>query len=593
MRLTDEREAFAIAQTHGIAEPIARILAGRGVSVDDAPDYLAPSLKTSLPDPSHLLDMDKAVARTVDAILAGKRITVFGDYDVDGATSAALLMRYMREIGADMLAYIPDRMKEGYGPNITAFDTLIEKGTSLIITVDCGTLAYAPIAHAKARGVDVIVLDHHTAEATLPEAYAVVNPNRLDETSMHRNLAAVGVTFLFLVGLNRRLRECNFFCHSSQAKRELESSAVEVMDSCVRRNDKTITEPNLMTLLDIVALGTVADVVTLKGLNRVLVAQGLKVMAARGNVGLRALADVARMDETPSTYHLGHLLGPRINAGGRVGQSDLGLKLLIEEDEGVAAEMAAQLNLYNAERQAIEASVLEQAMAMADAQANMPVILLSREGWHQGVIGIVAGRIKERFGRPCAVVALDSGMGKASARSVAGADFGAAVHQAHALHLIEQGGGHAMAAGFSVRAEKIEALHHFFCERMASAVSDYQAGRVLKLDGWISASGATLELLELIDRAGPYGAGNARPTFGLRDVQVVKRTVMKEKHLRLILADAGGKGRLTAVAFNVADTPLGQALATRHRLHVAGELKRNLWQGEQSVQLIIEDVAWD
>lgn len=568
MRLIDERDAYAIAQTCGIAEPIARILAGRGINVDEASSYLSPSLRASLPDPSHLRDMDIAIARMCKALMQTEKIAVFGDYDVDGATSTALLIRYMRSLGVDILPYIPDRVKEGYGPSIPAFEALIHQAVSLIITVDCGTLAYAPIAYAKTRGVDVIVLDHHTAEATLPEALAVINPNRLDETSPHRNLAAVGVTFLFLVGLNRALRTQGFF-------------------------SDTRSEPDLLAHLDIVALGTVADVVSLRGLNRVLVAQGLKVLATRSHIGLAALSDVAHIDESPGTYHLGYLLGPRINAGGRVGHADLGMKILVEEDANRAAEMAAQLNQYNAERQAIEASVLEQALALAEQQKNMPVILLAHTGWHQGVIGIVAGRIKEYWQRPCAVIALDGEIGKASARSVPGADFGAAVHQAHALGLIEQGGGHAMAAGFSVYAHQLDALHRFFCERMAGAVSDYQSGRTVKLDGWLSATGATLEFLDLIDKAGPYGAGNPKPHFAFKDMRVVKRTVMKDKHLRLMLTDTNGKGRITAVAFNVLDTPLGEALVTRNRLHIAGELKRNLWQGQESVQLIIEDVAWD
>ena len=567
MRLADERPAYAMAQMHGIPEIIARIIAARGVTPEDAGDYLKPSLRSSLPDPSHLRDMDTGVARMVEAIEKRERIAVFGDYDVDGATSSALLVRYAREIGVAITPYIPDRMKEGYGPNIAAFDALIDSGVTLILTVDCGTLAHAQVTHANTRHCDVIVLDHHTAEAHLPEARAVINPNRLDETSTHGTLAAVGVTFLFLVALNRALRARGFF-HAG------------------------LREPDLLGMLDIVALGTVADVVPLKGLNRVLVAQGLKVLATRHTTGLAALMDVARLDEKPSTYHLGYLLGPRINAGGRVGESGLGLELLATDDAITASAIAAKLDVYNQERQAIESGVLAQAVAMAEAQANQPVMLLASEGWHQGVIGIVAGRIKEQWQRPTAIIALENGIGKASARSVEGADFGAAVHSAHALGLIEAGGGHAMAAGFTVREDKIEVLHHFLNERMAGAVADYAAGRTLKLDGWIRCAGATLELIEQIEQAGPFGAGNPAPRFGVRDASIVNISVMKEKHLRLVLADAHGKGRLNAVAFNVAGTTLGEALTGRKTLHLAGTLKKNIWQGNTSVQFMIDDAAW-
>jgi single-stranded-DNA-specific exonuclease len=559
-----ERTALAMTQQYGVAEPVARILAGRGVALEDAADYLAPSLRAHMPDPGILTDMEKAAARVADALHKDEQLAVFGDYDVDGATSSALLVRYMQTLGVSMLTHIPDRMKEGYGPSIPAFDGLIDAGARVILTVDCGTLAFAPIAHAKSRGVDVIVLDHHTAESRLPEAYAVVNPNRIDDRSGLGHLAAVGVTFLFLAALNRELR--------ARGRSDL---------------------PDLLNLLDLVALGTVADVVALTGLNRVFVAQGLKMLAMRQNTGLNCLMDSARMDEPPGTYHLGFLLGPRINAGGRVGEAGLGLQLLTEEDPARAADMAARLSRYNEERQAIEMSVLDAARALAETQANFPVMLLAGEGWHPGVIGIVAGRIKEEWQRPVAVVALENGVGKASARSVPRADFGAAIHAAHALGLIEAGGGHAMAAGFTVRAEQCAALQQFLCDRLESAVSEYALGRSIKLDAWISCVGATIELISTIESAGPYGAGNPSPRMAIRNAQLVDCRTLKDKHLRVILADQGGKGRLAAIAFNAVGTPLGQALQTRRILHIAGELKRNRWQGQESAQMIISDVAWD
>ena len=565
LRAEDARLALAMAQQHGISELLANILAGRGVGLDGVADFLNPSMRSAMPDPFHLKDMDKAVARLIAAINAKETIAVFGDYDVDGATSTALLVQYFAALGIPLRTYIPDRLKEGYGPTIAAFDQLMGQGAKLLVTVDCGTLSHAPIAHAQARGVDVVVLDHHLGSGALPNAYAIVNPNRVDEQSPHTNLAAVGVTFLLLVALNKKLREAGFFAQHK--------------------------EPNLLAMLDMVALGTVCDVMTLTGLNRAFVAQGLKVLAQRNHPGLAQLSDVARMDEAPNVYHLGFLLGPRINAGGRVGEAGLGVELLTTPDAAQANAIATRLDRYNEERQAIEASVLEAALAQAQGQANMPVILLAAEGWHAGVIGIVAGRIKEKFQRPAAVIALEDGKGKASARSVTGADFGAAIHAAHTMGLIEAGGGHAMAAGFSLAAEQIPALHAFLIERLGPAVARYNESRLRKLDGWLSPASATLELLDELDRAGPYGTGHPGPRFALRHARIVRRDVLKDKHVRLIVTDETGAGRLTAIAFNAIGQPLGEWLQAGQTLHLAGELKRNRWQGQESVQLLVEDAA--
>ena len=565
LRHEDARLVTAIAQQHGVSELLAGVLAGRGVTLDEVAHFLNPTLREHLPDPFHLCDMDRAVDRLQQAITRQETIAVFGDYDVDGATSTALLVRYVAALGQALIPYIPDRMKEGYGPTIAGFETLIARGAKLIVTVDCGTLADEPIAYAKSRGVDVIVLDHHLSSGALPLAYAIVNPNRVDETSPHRNLAAVGVTFLTLVALNQRLRADGFFADCR--------------------------EPNLLQSLDMVALGTVCDVMPLTGLNRALVAQGLKVMAARQNLGLTVLSDVARLEEAPNVYHLGFLLGPRINAGGRVGASHLGVSLLTAMDEEPAREIAAQLDFYNRERQAIVASVLEQALALAEAQANLPVILVAGEGWHQGVIGIVAGRLKERFQRPAAVIALEEGRGKASARSVPGADMGAAVHAALAQGLLTAGGGHAMAAGFSLDTVQLPALHEFLIARMEGAVASYHEARVMKFDGYLSVSGATLETLDDLARGGPYGLGNPGPRFVIPQAQIVHRAVMKEKHLRLTLADQSGSHRLNAVAFQAVGQNIGELLMQSNRLSLLGELKRNRWQGRDSVQFLIEDVA--
>ena len=565
-RASDDRLALAMAQQHGISELLASILAGRNVTLDDVPRFLNPTLRDDLPDPFHLRDMDKAVARIAKALAEKQPIAVFGDYDVDGATSTALLHHYFAALGVAINPYIPDRMKEGYGPTVEGFCTLIDGGAKLIITVDCGTLAHAPIAYVHARGVDVIVLDHHLSSGALPMAHAVVNPNRVDETSAHTNLAAVGVTFLLLVALNKYLRAIGYF------------------ESLTR-------EPNLLPLLDMVALGTVCDVMPLTGLNRALVAQGLKVMAGRRNLGLAVLGDVARLEEAPNVYHLGFLLGPRINAGGRVGAAGLGVALLSSTDEFAARAMAETLDKHNAERQAIEAMVSEQAFAAAAAQANLPVIMVAGKGWHQGVIGIVAGRLKEKFQRPAVVIALEEGMGKASARSVPGADFGAAVHAALAEELLTAGGGHAMAAGFSVKEELLEKLHRFLIARLEAPVNRYNESRVKKFDGFLSVSGANLDTLDEIGRAEPYGLGNPSPRFIINDAQILNYSIMKEKHLRLVLGDASGAVRLNAVAFNAVGTPLGNMLMSHRSLHLLGELKRNRWQGREAPQWLIDDAA--
>jgi single-stranded-DNA-specific exonuclease len=565
-RLMDERAARAIAQQQELPELVARILAGRNIALDDVPEFLNPQLRTALPDPFHLKDMDKAVLRMMRAIEQKETVAIFGDYDVDGATSVSQLTDYFAAVGVRSIAYIPDRMKEGYGPNTQAFDTLMAKGATLIITVDCGTLAFEPIAHAAAKGADVLVIDHHIGEARLPNALAVVNPNRIDETSPHTNLCAAGVVFLVLVALNKSLREAGYF------------------------NDAR-KEPNLLPMLDRVALGTVCDVMTLTGLNRAYVSQGLKLLAQRGHIGLRALADVARFDATPAVYHLGFLLGPRINAGGRVGQSDLGIRLLMSHNEAEAAALAQTLDQHNKERQAIEAMVLEQALEQAETQKNMPVMMLASPHWHEGVIGIVAGRLKEKFSRPAIIGNITNGKVKASARSVTGADIGAATHRAVALGLLTNGGGHAAAAGFSFTEDKRDAVHDFFAQQLGAAVTAYGESRSKLLDGWIGVSGATQELYDALKQLEPYGLGFPKPKLAIRDAKIIHRAVLKDKHLKLVLADDASKSRLNAIAFNVNDTKLGEMLTTQQTLHLYGELNENHWQGQTSLQFIIDDAA--
>ena len=564
----DERMGMALAQRLGLPEIVGRLLANRGIVPETAGDFLEPSLKASLPDPSHLKDMDTAVARIVAALESREPMAVIGDYDVDGATSAALLHRYFAALGVPLRLYVPDRIAEGYGPNSEALLRLHDEGIRLVLTVDCGISAHEPLAAAKAAGLDVVVLDHHVAEPALPPAVAVVNPNRLDEDSPHKTLAAVGVTFLLLVALNRALRERGRF------------------------GDRP--EPDLMALLDLVALGTVCDVVPLLGLNRVLVAQGLRIMARRRNSGLAALADVARVATAPGAYHAGFLLGPRVNAGGRVGRADLGARLLTSEDAGEARRLAEELDRFNTERKAIEQGVLAAALERAETQAaeGLPLILVAGEGWHPGVIGIVASRIVERTARPACVVGIADGTGKGSCRSIAGVDLGAAVIAARQAGLLLNGGGHKMAAGLTVEAGTVEALHAFLCERVGDAVAQAGAVRTLGIDGVLTPAGATRAIQEQIERVGPFGAGNPEPRFALSGVRIAKANIVGENHVRCFLADAQG-GRLKAIAFRSLGEPLGDALlkAGGGALHLAGKLRADDWKGREDVQFPIDDGA--
>lgn len=574
-RLEDDRLALQLAQQAEIPELVARVLAARGVTPETCEAHLNPTLKNYLPDPSSVADMDVAADRISRAIIGEEHVAVFGDYDVDGATSSALLKRYFEMVGAQLRIYIPDRIKEGYGPNAPAFMKLKDLGVSLIITVDCGTMAHKPLGIAKERGLDVVVVDHHQAEPQLPPAVAVVNPNRLDDTSGLGQLAAVGVVFLLLVALNRSLRAKGWF----EGERR---------------------EPNLLELLDLAALGTVCDVVPLTGLNRALVSQGLKVMGGRKNLGLAALGDVSKLDGKPGTYHAGFLLGPRVNAGGRVGRADLGARLLTTHDEAEAHEIAAALDTYNRERQAIEALVLEQALEQVDTQlarsgANQapPMIVAAAQGWHPGVIGIVASRLKDKYERPTFVIALDNkGEGKGSGRSIPGVDLGRAVTAALEAGLLSNGGGHAMAAGLTVPAGKLEALQTFLVGRVADDVLAAGETRLLKLDGALTTSAASRDMFELLEQAGPYGAGNIEPRFAVPRVRIVRADRVGQNHVRCILAGDEG-GRLKGIAFRAADSELGEGLLNSGGavFHVAGRLKADDWQGRRDVQLQIDDAV--
>ena len=551
---------------------VTQLLLARGVARDDIERQRAPTLRGFMPDPSIFRDMDAAATRLAAAVEAREAITVFGDYDVDGATSAALLVRLLRALDVPVGAYIPDRLMEGYGPSGAALVKIGEAGSRLVVTVDCGAQAFDAIAEAKAAGVEVIVVDHHQCATTLPQAFAVVNPNRLDEApdaAVHGNLAAVGVAFLLGAALLRTLRARGFF--------------------------GSRPEPALIDLLDLVALGTVADVARLTGFNRALVTQGLKVMARRGNIGLAALMDAARLTKPPSASDMGFALGPRINAGGRVGKSDLGVRLLTTSDAQEAADIAQELNRLNEERRAIEAAVLDQAIEASAACANAPVAIVAAPGWHPGVIGIVAGRLKEKLHRPAIVIALDdAGIGKGSGRSIGGVDLGAAILAAKESGLLVAGGGHAMAAGLTVERGRIDAFGAFLNDRLAADVERASGGKSLLIDAVLAPRGINPLWCEAIESAGPYGAGWPAPRVATGPVRIVESGVVGTDHLRLVVAGDDG-ARFKAIAFRAATSELGQTLLHARggrRLWLAGRAKRDDWGSRPAAELHLEDAAW-
>lgn len=570
-RLADERKALLLAQSLAMDEPVARALAGRGIGPDEAESFLNPTLRACLPDPSHLLDMDKAAERIADAVTRGETLAVFGDYDVDGATSSALLLRFFRALGAPCLIHIPDRMTEGYGPNTPALLRLKAGGARVVITVDCGITAFAPLAEAADKGLEVIVVDHHVAEPDLPRAFAVINPNRLDQTSDHGQLAAVGVAFLLVVAINRVLR---------------------------RRGDFTPErpEPDLRQWLDIVALGTVCDQVRLTGVNRALVVQGLKVMGQRLNTGISALADTVGLESRPEAWHLGFLLGPRINAGGRVGEPALGSTLLACDDPETARELSRRLDGYNTERREIEARVLDEALAQAESRGGMdlPALLVAGDGWHAGVIGIVASRLIERFHRPVCVAAFEGDLAKGSGRSVPGIDLGAIIIAARQKGILAGGGGHAMAAGFAVSRDRLPEFTAFLQERVAAqSVTGNDLGRTLLHDGHLSPQGAHPDMVEALKVLGPFGQGNAEPRFVLSPMIIGKADVVGGDHVRLFARATGGGGSIKGICFRAADRPLGRALLESggRPVQLLGRLRLDDWMGRRSVQFQIDDAA--
>ncbi len=563
----DERQALAMAQRYGLPDVVARALAARGLDVETAERFLEPRLRDLLPDPSLLKDMDKAVARLKKAIEGGEKIAVFGDYDVDGATSSALLLRFTRALGIELRLYIPDRLSEGYGPNETAMRQLAKEGINLVICVDCGVTAHASLQAAKEAGMDAIILDHHTAEPVLPPAAAIVNPNRLDETLTEQLgcLAAVGVTYLFVIAANRALREAGFY-------------------------NEERPEPDLRLWLDLVALGTVCDVVKLSGLNRAFVAQGLKIMERRGNSGIQALAQAAGLKHEMDAYAAGFVLGPRINAGGRVGQSDTGARLLSTDDKDEAAKLAVHLDRLNTERRSLEADVLAEAENMIFDE-NEPLTFVASDNWHPGVIGIVASRLKDRFHRPAIVIAFENGTGKGSGRSIGPIDLGAAVIAARQAGLLVNGGGHKMAAGLTVARDKVEELHDFLRLRIGKQLEAEPFVPTLTVDGLVAASALDGSFIEKLAALAPFGTGNPEPRFALADCRIVRADIVKERHVRVIASQ--GAARISGIAFRAMENNLGPTLLAQagQNVHLAGHLRRDSWQGQQRVQILIDDAA--
>jgi single-stranded-DNA-specific exonuclease len=571
----DERgaaRALTIAQRHDLPELLARILAGRNVEADAVDAFLDPTIKGSMPDPHVLTAMQAAAERIADAVARGECVAIFGDYDVDGATSAAVLARYLRQCGIDPIIHIPDRLFEGYGPNIEAVRGLAERGAKLLVCVDCGTTSIEPLMEAKKLGLDTVVIDHHQADEELPPAVAIVNPNRRDDLSGLGHLAAVGLVFMMVVAVNRVLRERGFW-----------------------NTDRP--EPDLLALLDDVALGTVADVVPLIGLNRALVAKGLIVLRRRERPGHVSLMDVARLSGPPEAWHLGFLLGPRINAGGRIGRADLGVRLLLENDPIEAAKMAAELDRLNQERQAIEQATLAQAEAEAAAALGIEekgaVVVTAAEGWHPGVVGLVAARLKEKFGRPAFAIALEpGGIGTGSGRSIPGVDIGRAVRRAVAERLLLKGGGHAMAAGVTLRKGALAELRAFLEAALGADVEIARRANGLMIDGAVTAAAADANLVAMIGRAGPFGSGNPEPVIALPAHTVTYAEEVGQAHMRVRLKSPDGTG-LNAIAFRAAGQKLGAALRSSRgrRVHAAGTFALDRWQGEERVQFKLTDIA--
>ena len=565
-----QTQAIAISQQYGLPEILGRVLAARNLEVEDIPSFLEPKFKDFMPDPSTITDMDQVCDRVFTAIVSGEKIGIIGDYDVDGATSVALLGRFLRFVGIDFVFHIPDRVTEGYGPSVSAIHMLKEQGVTLLVTLDCGSIAFVEFEEAKKLDLDVVVIDHHQLGDDLPETMGLINPNREDDASELCNLATVGLTFLFLVALNRKLRE-NEFYKSGQ--------------------------PDLMEWLDLTALGTVCDVVSLKGLNRIFVIQGLHCIRKRKNLGMRALCDIVKLHGPAVTYHLGYLLGPRINAGGRIGDARLGTELLLTEDENEAIELARKLDDFNKRRQEMESVMLADGRAQAETlmleNPDLPVLIVESDEWHPGIVGLIASRIREAFSRPAFAIGFDiDGVGQGSGRSIEGIDIGGIVQSAVDEEILLKGGGHAMAAGIKIDREKLIEFKNFVVRGLKEFTESVIKSHSLRVDGAITASGATLDFVELLESAGPFGAGHSEPIFVLPSHCLKSAFVVGKGHVKVELVSADG-AKISAISFQTAEKPIGRFLlkSIGSYIHAAGMLSTNFWNGRKTVEFRIVDVA--
>lgn len=564
----DSSDVTKFSESYALTEIVAKLLSIRKKNIENINLFLNPKIKNLLPNPLHLKDMKSAVERVYSSITKRELIGIFGDYDVDGATSTALLTRYFLSINQKVQTYIPDRQKEGYGPNIDGFNVLIHQGAKIIFTVDCGTLAFEPIKIAQNSNVDVIVLDHHQSDIKLPNACAIINPNRYDDTSGLNYLCAAGVCFVFLVGLNKKLRDVNWF----------------------KKNK--INEPNILNFLDLVSLGTVCDVVPLIGLNRAIVKQGLKIIKKRSNLGLKTLYDLCKIESQPTTFDLGFILGPRINAGGRVGKASHGAELLISDDPQKTYKIAIDLDKSNKERQSIELMLSEQVNSEVKKYHNHPVLVMSGNYWHEGIIGIVASRIKEKYNKPTILISLNKKIGKGSARSVVGFDIGSQIINAVQSGILEKGGGHKMAGGFTLKKEKIPILRDFLIKNFEKSCRGYSKNINLYLDTIIAPSALNEEFFQEVNCLAPFGSGNSEPNFVIENIKVVSSNIIGNNHIKSILSGKDGS-TFKAFAWNAKNSPLEPFLNKKNkkRINIAGKMRLNEWKGKRNIEFMIEDIS--
>ena len=564
----NENDIRYIKENFSLDEITSKLLSIRKIKKEDINTFLNPSIKNFLPNPNILADMEKSTKRTLETIIKNEKIGIFGDYDVDGATSTALLGNYFSELGLNYEIYIPDRKKEGYGPTNNSFQYFINKNVKLIFTVDCGTLSFEAIEFAKKNKIDVIVLDHHQSEIKLPEAFSVVNPNRIGDKSNLQYLCAAGVSFMFLVSLNKQLRSKNWF------------------------KERKLIEPNLLNYLDLVSLGTVCDVVPLIGLNRAIVKQGLKVIKSKKNLGIKTLLDICKIEHAPSVYHLGYILGPRINAGGRVGKCSHGANLLLNKNPKDSFKIASELDQYNKERQLLEKNLLEKILNQSKDYFNDPVLILSGKNWHEGIIGIVAARLKEKLNKPVIIISIDGNLGKASARSIVGFDIGSVIISATQENILLKGGGHKMAGGFSIKVENIEKFKDFVFRKFKTINEDLTSDKPLFLDSIISPSAVNIDFYNKISLLQPFGSGNPEPKFMIENLNTVNGKIVGDKHIKSVLIGEDGS-TIKSIAFNATNNDLGAYLIKKNNksFNIAGKLSLNEWKGQSNVEFIIDDIS--